>query len=185
MAMRVLGGRCRGRRLKAPGGLALRPTAGRVRASLFEILAPRLPGAVFADLCAGTGGVGIEALSRGADRTVFVERHRPTVRLLRTNLQRAGLADRAEIYAMEVDQFLRAAGRQGHRFDLLFLDPPYAAPELETILTRLAATPCLSEDGLLIVEHASRRSLPDRVGRLVRARHRRYGDTSLSFYRDA
>lgn len=183
--MRVMGGLCRGRRLKAPAGLAMRPTAGRVRASLFEILAPRLRGAVFADLCAGTGGVGIEALSRGADRTVFVESHRPTVQLLRTNLQSAGLADHAEVYAMTVDQFLRTARRQGRRFDLLFLDPPYAAPELETIMTQLAAMPCLSEDGLLIVEHASRRVLPDQVGCLVRARHRRYGDTSLSFYRDA
>jgi 16S rRNA (guanine966-N2)-methyltransferase len=172
--MRIIAGEFRSRRLKTLPGLALRPTLDRMRESLFSVLAARVPGCVFVDAYAGCGAVGIEALSRGAARAVFLEKHLPAVRLIRENLASLGIADRAQVVAGP------AAARLA-RFpgDIVFLDPPYdQAGEYLRALNVLGGNP----PPLVIAQHASRFELADAYGRLRRVRLLKQGDNSLSFF---
>src|SRR5437867_231202 len=141
--MRVIGGTDRGRRLAAPRGFSTRPTAGRVREALFDILGPAVAGMRVLDLFAGTGAIGIEALSRGAARAVFVERGRDALRALRANLAALHLSrDRARVVAGDAVATLPALGRSELPFDLVFLDPPYATT-VARVLEALARGPLL------------------------------------------
>jgi len=175
--LRVTGGEARGRRLKAPGSLLIRPTADRVREALFDILGARVSGSRFLDAYAGTGAVGCEALSRGAARVVFLERQRGALRLIRANLGLAPWSGSSEVLEGEASASLGDLGRLGARFDVVFLDPPYDEPSLPGAL-RLAGR-LLEPRGLLILEHRTAASVPAAPG-LAPARTYRYGDTSLS-----
>lgn len=178
--MRIIGGSLKGRRLDTPDWPGLRPTSDKLRETLFNILAPRIDGARFLDGCAGTGAVGIEALSRGAAHVTFVERDVRAVRLIGRNLERAGLGpDRHVIIRAELAGAVSRLTTQ--LFDIIFLDPPYGAPEPTRALT--AVEPVVTDDTLLIVEHARRDPVPERSGRLIRARELSSGDSALSFYR--
>ena len=173
--MRVIGGEFRSRPLKSLPGLDVRPTPDRLREALFNVLAPHIAGAVFADLYAGTGAVGIEALSRGARRCVFVEKKRPAVEVIRQNLASLGLVDRAEVYT---GKMLAVLDRMSA--DIVFLDPPYdLEKEYEAALNTLGA----STNKLVIAQHSSRTALQPEYGRLLRYRVLKQGDNSLSFYR--
>ena len=176
--MRVIAGTLKGRTLDSPAWPGLRPTSDRLRETLFNVLAPRIAGARFLDAFAGTGAVGIEALSRGAAYVTVVEQDHRAQRLIERNLARCGINDR---YAIIRAGFAGAAARLGTGFDVLFFDPPYGAAELKTTL-RLAA-PLVSGDALLVIEHAKRDSAPMDVGRLMRTRELISGDSALSFYR--
>ena len=178
--MRVTGGEARGRRLKAPGSLLIRPTADRVREALFDILGARVRGSRFLDAFAGTGAVGCEALSRGAARVVFLERQRGALRLIRANLGIGPWSGSSDVLEGEVSALLRDLGRLRDRFDIVFLDPPYDEPSLQGAL-RLAAR-LLERGGLLILEHRSASAVPP-VSGLSPSRTYRYGDTSLSVCR--
>ena len=178
--MRVTGGEARGRRLKAPGSLLIRPTADRVREALFDILGARVHASRFLDVYAGTGAVGCEALSRGAARVVFLERQRGALRLIHANLGLAQWAGAWDVIEGEASASLRDLGRRSARFDVVFLDPPYDEPSLPGAL-RLAAR-LLDPAGLLILEHRTTTPLPVVAG-LDAARTYRYGDTSLSVCR--
>ena len=178
--MRLTGGEARGRRLKAPRGLLIRPTADRVREALFDILGARIRGARFLDVYAGTGAVGCEALSRGAARVVFVERHRRALHLIRANLGLGPWSPAAEIMEGEASGSLSRLARDGARFDIVFLDPPYDDPELPETL-RLAAR-LVEPIGLLVLEHRSA-AAPPGAGALLPHRSYRYGDTSLTVWR--
>ncbi|MBI1950100.1 MAG: 16S rRNA (guanine(966)-N(2))-methyltransferase RsmD [Acidobacteria bacterium] len=178
--MRLTGGEARGRRLKAPRGLHIRPTADRVREALFDILGARIRGARFLDVYAGTGAVGCEALSRGAARVVFVERQRSALRLIRSNLGLGSWSPAAEIMAGEASGSLSELVRDGARFDIVFLDPPYDDPELPDSW-RLAAR-LVGANGLLVLEHRSAAATPG-AGALLPHRSYRYGDTSLTVWR--
>jgi 16S rRNA (guanine(966)-N(2))-methyltransferase RsmD len=172
--MRVIAGEFRSRPLKSVPGLDTRPTPDRLREALFNILAPRIEGIVFLDAYAGTGAVGIEALSRGAARAIFIERSRAAAAVLRENIASLNLSTRAEILQGRVLQYL--AQRRG---DIVFLDPPYTLEsEYEEAMKLLVEAP----PPLVIVQHASRFSLEDHYGRLKRRRVVRQGDNSLSFY---
>lgn len=168
----------------APPGLATRPTSDRLRETLFNVLAPRLQGAHFLDLYAGSGAVGIEALSRGAARVMFVERAAGALKVLRANLERLELRNGVEIYAGAVTSFLRPdAARPG--FNIVFLDPPYDAErEYETTLELLVgnARELLNQDALVIAEHRRKQELSESVGALQRTRLLQQGDAALSFY---
>jgi 16S rRNA (guanine(966)-N(2))-methyltransferase RsmD len=176
--MRVIGGEFRSRRLKGVPGDATRPTPDRLRESLFSILQPRLAGCgVFADLYAGTGAVGIEALSRGAQRAVFVEKSREALRVLRENLAELGLAGRAEVRQGAAASLISVV-----EAEIVFLDPPYPQRgEYELVLTALAA----KAPALVIAQHESRFALEESYGALVRFRVVKQGDNCLSFYRVA
>ncbi|HEY2431084.1 MAG TPA: 16S rRNA (guanine(966)-N(2))-methyltransferase RsmD [Vicinamibacterales bacterium] len=178
--MRIVAGRWRGRTLTSPTWDGLRPTSDRLRETLFDILAPVIDGARVLDGYAGTGAVGIEALSRGAAHVTFVERDPRAVRLIETNLAAlgpSGANDRAIIRA----DFMIVAARLGNRsFDLIIVDPPYAHDAAEQALT--AAAPLAGPSTRLIVEHASRFAAPAAVDGLQVRRTVKAGDSALSFY---
>jgi 16S rRNA (guanine966-N2)-methyltransferase len=176
--MRVIGGALGGRRLEAPPGRATRPTSDRVREALFNVLGDVSDAAVL-DLYAGTGALGIEALSRGASRAVFVDNGRPAIAALRSNIEALGLAARSQVLALPVKRALGKLGGAGP-FDLVLVDPPYASlDEAAEVLARLAAITAPS--ARIVLEHASRDAPPE-PSPLVRTATRTYGDTALSFY---
>jgi 16S rRNA (guanine(966)-N(2))-methyltransferase RsmD len=187
--MRVISGKYRGRKLKSPPSLQTRPTSDRLRETLFNILAPRIRGSRFLDLCAGSGAVGIEALSRGAAHATFVDQSRRMCALIEANLDELGVdAEVREVVSSEASAFLRrrvkgnAASRQS-AFDIVFFDPPYAT-DCELVLERLGdkEAALLGEAGLVIVEHHKKRELKEEFGVLKRYRSLKQGDSCLSFY---
>jgi 16S rRNA (guanine966-N2)-methyltransferase len=176
--MRIIAGTLKGRRLESPGWEGLRPTSDRLRETLFNILAGRVAGARVLDGYAGTGAVGIEALSRGAAEVVFVERDARAARLITENLTRSGVEDGYAIIRADITRMSRPGG--DGLFDLILLDPPYADPAVDGGIARAAGW--LSADGLLVLEHARRRQSPSAAGSLVRVRVVHSGDSALSFY---
>ena len=179
---RIIAGEGKGRRLKAPKGLTTRPTAARVRQTLFDILAPWLPGCRFLDVFAGAGAVGLEALSRGASRVVLVDASAGAVAALRANaaaLAHAG--GEVRIVRQDARAALAAFADAQDRFDVVYVDPPYAGDLYEPVLAR--ASGLLAEDGVVVAEHFHKRALPERIGALTRTREVRVGDHRLSFYR--
>jgi len=172
--VRVIGGEFRSRLLKSPPGLDVRPTPDQLREALFNVLAPRIEGVIFADVYAGTGAVGIEALSRGAARAIFVEQNRAALAVIRANLRSLELDDRAQVL-----QGRAAAVLPTIRADIVFLDPPYRMErEYATAMELLSAKP----RALVIVQHDVRQKLADAYGVLRRTRELRQGDNVLSFY---
>ena len=183
--MRIIAGKYRGRNLKSPPTLGTRPTSDRLRETLFNILAPRIAGARFLDLCAGSGAVGIEALSRGAAHVTFVDRSRKMYALIETNLKLLKVGgDETEIVSREALDFLkRNIKREEDQFDLIFFDPPYATDYLRVIgLFGQNGAELLAGNGTLIVEHHHKNSLPEEVGSIIRSRILKQGDSALSFF---
>jgi 16S rRNA (guanine966-N2)-methyltransferase len=184
-AGRVIAGSARGVRLAAPGP-GTRPLADRVKQTLFAVLEPDLDGASVLDLFAGSGAGAIEALSRGAARAVLVERDGGAVRVIDENLRRAAVAGRARVVRMDVGAWLTtadgAATAPEAPFDIVLVDPPYAnVAALTEALARLE--PWLAADGVVVAKHFWRDAPPARVGLLGSVRERRFGETSLTFYR--
>ncbi len=180
---RIIGGAGKGRRLKTAGGDDTRPTGARVRQTLFDILAPEIPGCRFLDAFAGNGGVGLEALSRGAAKVVLVDRGAGAVEAARENaraLESAG--GEVRVFRQEARTALATFADQGLRFDVVFLDPPYASALYEPLLELVGAS-LLEEGGVAVAEHFHKRALPERIGGLARRRLARIGDHCLSFYR--
>ena len=175
--MRVIAGTFKGRRLKAPSWEGLRPTSDKLRETLFNILAPRIEGARMLDGYAGTGAIGIEALSRGAAHVTFVERDRRAQALIEENLARCGIADGYVMMRASVSRAL--ADLQSASFDIMIFDPPYEQ-EPDEILA--AAADRLAAGGVLVLEHARRAQAPESAGRLVRTREVISGDSALSLY---
>ncbi|HKR15035.1 MAG TPA: 16S rRNA (guanine(966)-N(2))-methyltransferase RsmD [Pyrinomonadaceae bacterium] len=173
--MRIIAGEYKGRNLKSPPSMQVRPTSDRLRETLFNIIAPRIEEARFLDLCAGSGAVGIEALSRGARYVTFIDRSRRSCQLIESNVELCRIPeDQYEIYQMPAEDFLRQY--KDKQWDIVFFDPPYNEDYLPT-LNLLGA-----RDSLVIVEHHHKKSLPETIGTLVRTRILKQGDSSLSFY---
>jgi 16S rRNA (guanine(966)-N(2))-methyltransferase RsmD len=182
--MRIIAGSYRSRKLVAPPGLATRPTSDRLRETLFNVLAPRIEGAAFLDLYAGSGAVGIEALSRGAARVDFVERAPAALAVLRANLTKLGVTAGFRIHNTSAGRFLRAH-KAGEGFDLIFLDPPYdAAEEYAMTLGLLGGDSAgsLVTGALIVAEHRRKQRLEDQYGGLRRMRLLEQGDAALNFY---
>ena len=176
--MRVIAGALKGRRLKAPTWEGLRPTSDKLRETLFNILAPRILNARVLDGYAGTGAVGIEALSRGAAHVTFVERDRRAQALIADNLAHCGIQEGYAIIRASVARAL--ADLAGASFDIMVFDPPYNQPPGDVVLA--AAASRLAADGVLVIEHARRVVAPEWAGRLVRTRDVPSGDSALAFY---
>jgi 16S rRNA (guanine(966)-N(2))-methyltransferase RsmD len=177
--MRIIAGLYKGRTLKQPDWAGLRPTSDKLRETLFNVLAPQIEGARVIDGYAGTGAVGIEALSRGAARVTFVEQDSRAVRLIETNLARCGVTER---YAIIRAGFAGAARRlAGEESDIIFLDPPYGSAELAAALD--GASALATPTTLVVIEHARRDAAPESAGALVRTRELTSGDSALAFYR--
>jgi 16S rRNA (guanine(966)-N(2))-methyltransferase RsmD len=167
-------------RLSAPRGQDVRPTSDRVREAVFSILGDRVDGARFLDLYAGAGGNGLEALSRGAESCVFVERDPKVLAVARANAERCRLAGRARFVAAALPTGLKRL--EGQAFDLVFADPPYAATDVEALLDAVCALGLLADAGLVAVEHARRYEGPASAGILTHQRTATYGDTGVSFF---
>ena len=186
--MRVIAGSYRSRILKSLKGLALRPTSDRLRETLFNVLGAGVAGSRFVDLFAGTGAIGIEALSRGTAEVVFIENHPPAVNLIRSNL--ASLGIRSGFTVLSADA-LRGLAMLASRkkeadpgLDYVFLDPPYAAAkDYQRVLEFLGAADLLASGGIVIAEHRRKFDLPEVAGALRRFRVLRQGEAALSFYR--
>src|SRR5205823_2549241 len=186
--MRIIAGKYRGRRLKSPPSLSTRPTSDRLRETLFNILAPRITGANFLDLCAGSGAVGIEALSRGAARVTFVDKSRKMYALIKANTELLQLSDEeAEIVNAEALQFFKRRTEETidkpAPFDIIYFDPPYGG-DYEKTLQELVEhrRQFLTADAIVIAEHHKKTDLPENFGELRRYRTVKHGESRLSFY---
>ena len=181
--MRVISGTARGMRLKTVRGGALRPTSDRVKEALFNILGPRVPGAVIWDLYAGSGAIGIEALSRGAAAALFVEKERAHREIIADNLARTKLASRAELIGQDVSLALPLLSRQGKQAHLIFADPPYQEQNIPRLLEAVEQHGLLRNSGLIVLELFARSRLwePDHPA----VELRKYGDAVLAFIEKA
>ncbi len=194
--MRVIAGTYRSRKLRTLHGLALRPSSDRLRETLFNVLGPEIEDSVFVDLFAGSGAVGIEALSRGARRAIFAEKHRAAAAVLRSNLESLGVPlarrgdDRnksfggtAEIFAQDACVVIEQLAARGTKADFVFADPPYADSDAyNDVLELLGESQLLAAGSRLILEHERRRELPAIAGQLERLRVLEQGTAALSFY---
>ncbi len=188
--MKISAGEFKGRKMgskrlfaKKEGRDDLRPTSAKVREAIFDILRGCMEGASFLDLCAGTGTVGVEAVSRGASRVVFVEPVRRRAKAIQEIIEKIGIGGKADVYCGDAGMFLRTRAYSGERFDIMFLDPPYASGEIEKLLPLIDEYGILDAQGIILCEHAKRSQVPQAAGRLRLKKQYRYGDTMLSLYR--
>ena len=186
--MRISGGIAKGRRTATKKLLSktlkakrLRPTSSKVREALFDILRDRIYEVVFVDLYAGTGTVGLEALSRGAKKVVFVEQSSFSVRMIKKIVTELGFRERAEIIRNKAYDFINRYS--GKEVDIFFVDPPYQSNEIDMVLPLLGKKGFLNEKGVVIVEHFSKKRVPEKAGNLIKSRSYSYGDTRLTLYR--
>lgn len=175
--VRIAGGSARGLPLVEPRGVRLRPTSGLVREAIFNILGERVEDAVVLDLYAGTGALGIEALSRGASHATFVEAEAACVSAISQSLSRAGMSDIGTVLRARLPGALKNISG---RYDLVFIDPPYNEPDVETVLVNLAGL--LKEAGMVVYEHGSRYNPPERPAGLRLSERRVYGDSAVAFF---
>jgi 16S rRNA (guanine(966)-N(2))-methyltransferase RsmD len=184
--MRVIAGEYRSRRLETPRGMATRPTSDKLRETLFNVLGPRVTGAKFVDLYAGSGAVGIEAISRGAEFVWFAEKAPAAVAAIKANLRELKVAGGYAIEDRGVARLLSGLVKGARMVDVVFLDPPYeAAEEYRRTMEFFGehAAEVLAEDAVVIAEHAKKAELAERFGELERYRVLEQGDAALSFYR--
>ncbi|SFJ61333.1 16S rRNA (guanine(966)-N(2))-methyltransferase RsmD [Thermoflavimicrobium dichotomicum] len=180
--MRIIAGMAKGTRLKMVSGTHVRPTADRVKESLFSVLGPFFEGGWALDLFAGTGALGLEALSRGMERAIFVDQSRTSLETVRSNVKACKMEDRVELYCKDARAVLKMLKQRELRFQLIFLDPPYQKSLLLPVLKSIATSDLLSEDGTVVAEHASREHPPETVGSLRSYRQLTYGDTTITLY---
>lgn len=181
--MRVITGLYKGRRLKTLEGSAVRPTSDRMRETVFNILAPRIEGARFLDLCAGSGAIGIEALSRGAGQVTFVESSRKSSTVISENLRHCEIRNGYTFIARDALMALKYLAQEKQQFDLIYFDPPYDSELYSPVLWQIARGNLLTEDGILIVEHRRQLALAPNYDDLRPYRELPQGDSCLTFYR--
>lgn len=182
--MRVIAGQFKGRRLKTLEGLTVRPTSDRMRETLFNILAPRIEGARFVDLCSGSGAIGIEALSRGAAHVTFVESSRKAATVISENLRHCGIRENYKFVARDALTALKHFARDQQQFDIFYFDPPYDSGLYSPVLWQIARGNLLAEDGILIVEHRRQMVLAPNYDDLRPYRELAQSDACLTFYRN-
>lgn len=183
--MRIISGSARGRKIGTPRGTRVRPTSDRVKEAIFNVLNSlkgSIEGAQVLDLFAGTGNLGIEALSRGAAHVVFVDSHKESAAQVKKNLEETSFSAGAEVILLDSVKAIAFLARKNRHFDLVFLDPPYSMSLAEKALRALADEDILDDSSLIVAETDSREQLPLKIGRLTQFDRRTYGDTAISFY---
>lgn len=180
--MRVVSGIRKGIALKAVPGSSTRPTTDKVKEAMFNMIGPYFDGGVILDLFAGSGGLGIEALSRGAEKAIFVDRDGKAIQTIQENVNTCDFADKTEIYRNEAERALKAVIKRGLSFDIIFLDPPYKKQQLLKLLEIINAENVLTDSGTIVCEHGSDIELPDTVGVLEKRKHEKYGIISITIY---
>lgn len=178
--MRIIAGKYKGRKLKNPYGGNIRPTGGKVRESIFDLLMNDIAGAVCMDLFAGTGGLGLEALSRGAKKCYFCDDSRESMELIKTNVAKCGAQNESVLLFCD---YTRALYGLRERADIFLLDPPYKEGLYEKCLGLIDSLDLLTDDGIIIAEHGAGNPLPVQVGRLLNTRNRKYGTVVISIYK--
>jgi len=187
--MRLTGGQLRGRKVKACGmgrpsaHGALRATSSRVREAVFNIAGQDMEGKIFVDLYAGTGAMGMEAMSRGAQKVYFVESDPVRYRSIKETLQGCGCGPKAHMLNATAEEFLRLLSQNSERVDIFFLDPPYDSDEIERVLPLIDQSRALAANGIVLAEHRKDRIMPEEAGLLFKSKAYKYGDTMLSLYR--
>jgi 16S rRNA (guanine(966)-N(2))-methyltransferase RsmD len=180
--MRVIGGNYRGRRLHTVGGLAVRPTSDRLRETLFNILSPRIAGSRFLDICAGSGAVGIEALSRGAASATFIERSPHACAVIANNLAALGITIEATTIKRDAAVALKRLEQESRQFDVAFFDPPYASEIYDQVMKQLGSSDLLSSAAVVIVEHRAKIAPEPEYGKLHIVRELKQGESALAVY---
>lgn len=188
--VRISSGRLKGRKVVASKKIfvstekdELRPTSSKVRQAVFNIVQGEIDNALFLDLYAGTGAVGLEALSRGAEKVFFAEKNQVRAKAVADYIHKLGLDERASVYQEEAMAFLKRAVRTGLKFDIIFIDPPYLSNEIDNVLPFIGECNILKKDGCILIEHSSKISVPQNIQNIKPARNYRYGDTMITLYR--
>jgi 16S rRNA (guanine966-N2)-methyltransferase len=182
MGVRVIAGTAKGTPLRAVPGMSTRPTADRVKEAIFSMIGPYFDGGYALDLFAGTGGLGIEALSRGAERAVFIDADRRAVDVIRRNAEAARVADRSEIHCNTAERAIRILAKRGLVFRYVFLDPPYRMKIADSLMAEMEERGMLEDGAVVVVEHEAGFRYPETVGGLRLRRLAKYGETSVSIY---
>lgn len=180
--MRVVSGTCKGRALKAVPGTGTRPTTDKVKESIFNMIGPYFDGGLVLDLFAGSGGLGIEALSRGIDQAIFVDRDYQALQTVKANLALCKLSERAEVYKNDAERALKALIKRTLLFDFIMLDPPYKQQKLIELLEEIAKAKILHNHGYIVCEHSRDVILPEQIGGLTIKRKEEYGIISITIY---
>ncbi|MFF2888024.1 16S rRNA (guanine(966)-N(2))-methyltransferase RsmD [Paenibacillus sp. NPDC057967] len=182
-AVRIIAGAAKGRALKAVPGMNTRPTTDKVKEAIFSMIGPYFDGGIALDLFAGTGGLGLEAWSRGAEKVIFVDKDKISVDIIRHNVRTAGAESDAEIYRNDADRALKALAKRDLSFTLVFLDPPYRMTEMNEVMGELAEKGMLEPDATIVVEHDATIAYPDDVPGFEQTRTAKYGDIAVTIYR--
>jgi len=180
--LRIIAGDLKGKKLFSVKGQHTRPTSDRLRESIFNILTNRSKNAFALDLYAGTGALGIEALSRGATLAYFIDNHKESISLISKNIQSCRLEDRCRIFRWDIERNLRCLKNLTNTFNLIFMDPPYNANLIKPTLSNLEKSGCLKSDAWIVIEHSTRETIPADFQSFTRIDQRKYGKVFLSIY---
>lgn len=180
--MRIISGEARGIRLTALKGDNTRPTSDKVKESIYNIINPYVYDARFLDLFSGTGNMGLEAISRGAEKAVLVEKHRKCFSVIEENITKTRLGDRVEFIKADVYITIKKLASSGKKFDIIFMDPPYSKDLVKPCLEGIHDGNLLEDDGIIIVEHDIKDIIEDKVGNLTKYREKKYGNTMVTFF---
>jgi 16S rRNA (guanine966-N2)-methyltransferase len=180
--MRVVSGICKGRPLKAVPGSSTRPTTDKVKEAMFNIIGPYFDGGIGLDLFAGSGGLGLEALSRGMEKVIFVDREAKAIQTIHENSKVCHLEDKIEVYRNDSSRAINALIKREVSFDFIFLDPPYKKQQLISLMEKIDEHSLLKKSGVIVCEHSHDVELPPFVGKLSQIRHEKYGIIAISIY---
>ncbi len=180
--MRVVSGVLKGHGLKAVPGNSTRPTTDKVKEAIFNMIGPYFNGGLGLDLFAGSGGLGIEGISRGLEKVIFVDLDRKAIQTINENLRECRIEDQAEVYRNEASRALKAVIKRELRFDYIFLDPPYKKQQLIKLMEVMDSADLLNENGVIVCEHGSEIHLPIKIGRYKQIRHEEYGIIGVTVF---
>ncbi len=180
--LRIIGGQFRGRKIKQPELDSVRPTKDRIRQAVFNVIAAAVPGTSVLDVFAGSGAYGLEALSRGAEKAVFVEKNPLCIRIINDNVAALGVAGFSEVVTADAFKYLEDVCEAKYRFDLVFADPPYNTDMAKNFLLKVNQYDILNPSGILVIEHGVPEALPDAEGFFTLLKRKTYADISVSFY---
>jgi 16S rRNA (guanine966-N2)-methyltransferase len=180
--LRVISGKARGLKLNTPKNEDVRPTTDRVKESLFNIINGYIIDGQVLDLFAGTGSLGIECLSRGASKCVFVDVNRTSIDIVKGNIKKARVESDAEVLNLDYKSAIDRVKNSSYKFDIIFMDPPYYENIFIDALKKVEESNILKEDGIIVVEHDTKQDFPENIGKLIKNRNKKYGNTTLTFY---
>lgn len=181
--MRVVSGKCKGHPLKAVPGNTTRPTTDKVKESIFNMIGPYFDGGIALDLFGGSGGLGIEAISRGIDKAIFVDRDNKAIKTIHQNLESCRIQEQAEVYRNDAERAIKALIKREMSFDLILIDPPYKDQKIVSLISVMDQHGLLHNAGLIMAERGNDVVLPESIGRLVKVRAEKYGITAISIYK--